>query len=182
MTSNPTKSIYTHKTPSACPTPCVPSTGIVRRLCVATVISCVRARDLLLLRRRRRSALPCRLRLRAKHFLISINFPINLLSLSSFLALNLVLRREFSRPTPRRPLHLPTRSKSDAYSWALLLRPAFRGGKPVLGPWPFLMMTRAGTHTMISRVVVVRPLGGLLCAVDPMVFLFNLSSLHPWES
>ena len=35
---------------------------------------------------------------------------------------------------------------------------------------------------MISRVVVVRHLGGLLCAVGPMVSLFELSSLHPWES
>ena len=42
-------------------------------------------------------------------------------------------------------------------------------------------MTREGTFTMISRVVVVRHLGGLLCAVSPMVSLFNLSSLHPWE-
>ena len=31
---------------------------------------------------------------------------------------------------------------------------------------------------MISRVVVVRHLGGLLCAVGPMVSLFNLFSLH----
>ena len=31
---------------------------------------------------------------------------------------------------------------------------------------------------MISRVVVVRHLGGLLCAVGPMVSFFNLSSLH----
>ena len=45
-----------------------------------------------------------------------------------------------------------------------------------------LMMTGAGTHTMISRVVVVRHLGELLCAVDPMVPLFNLSSLHSRES
>ena len=35
---------------------------------------------------------------------------------------------------------------------------------------------------MISRVVVVGHLGGLLCAVGPMFSLFNLSSLHPWES
>ena len=41
------------------------------------------------------------------------------------------------------------------------------------------MMTKEGTFTMISRVVVVRHLGGLLCAVGPMVLLFNLSSLHP---
>ena len=42
-----------------------------------------------------------------------------------------------------------------------------------------IMMTKEGTFTMISRVVVVRHLGGLLCAVGPMVSLFNLSSLHP---
>ena len=45
-----------------------------------------------------------------------------------------------------------------------------------------LKMTGAGTFIMISRVVVVRYLGGLLCAVGPMSSLFNLSSLHPWES
>ena len=33
-------------------------------------------------------------------------------------------------------------------------------------------MTKEGTFTMISRVVVVRYLGGLLCAVGPMVSLF----------
>ena len=33
-------------------------------------------------------------------------------------------------------------------------------------------MTKEGTFTMISRVVVVRHLGGLLCAVGPMVSLF----------
>ena len=38
---------------------------------------------------------------------------------------------------------------------------------------------KEGTFTMISRVVVVRHLGGLLCAVGPMVSLFNLFSLHP---
>ena len=31
---------------------------------------------------------------------------------------------------------------------------------------------------MMSRVEVVRHLGGLLCAVVSMVSLFNLSSLH----
>ena len=34
------------------------------------------------------------------------------------------------------------------------------------------MMTKEGTFTMISRVVVVRHLGGLLYAVGPMVSLF----------
>ena len=34
------------------------------------------------------------------------------------------------------------------------------------------MMTKEGTFTMISRAVVVRHLGGLLCAVGPMVSLF----------
>ena len=34
------------------------------------------------------------------------------------------------------------------------------------------MMTKEGTFKMISRVVVVRHLGGLLCAVGPMVSLF----------
>ena len=43
-------------------------------------------------------------------------------------------------------------------------------------------MTKEGTFTMISRVVVVRHLGKLLCAVGPMISLFKLSSLHPWGS
>ena len=43
-------------------------------------------------------------------------------------------------------------------------------------------MTGVGVFTMISRVVVVRRLGGLLCAVGPIVSLFNLSSLRPSES
>ena len=34
------------------------------------------------------------------------------------------------------------------------------------------MMTKEGTCTMISRAVVVRYLGGLLCAVGLMVLLF----------
>ena len=42
-----------------------------------------------------------------------------------------------------------------------------------------IMRTKEGTFTMITRVVVVRHLGGLLCAVGPMVSLFDLSSLHP---
>ena len=37
-------------------------------------------------------------------------------------------------------------------------------------------MTKEGTFKRISRVVVVRHLRGLLCAVGPMVSLFNLSS------
>ena len=45
-----------------------------------------------------------------------------------------------------------------------------------------IIMTKEGTFTMISRVVVVRHLGGLLCSAGPMVSLFNLSSLHPWGS
>ena len=79
MRSHPSRS-YTLKTSSARPTPCVPSTGIVRTLCVATAISRPRARArflLLLCRRRRLSALPRRLRLRAKIFLLRdfFNFP-----------------------------------------------------------------------------------------------------------
>ena len=34
------------------------------------------------------------------------------------------------------------------------------------------MMAKEGTFTMISRVVVVRHLGELLCAVGPVVSLF----------
>ena len=46
--SHPSRS-YTLKTSSARPTPCVPSTAIVRTLCVATAISCLRARARFLL-------------------------------------------------------------------------------------------------------------------------------------
>ena len=45
-----------------------------------------------------------------------------------------------------------------------------------------LNMTGAGIFTMVLRVVVIRHFGGLLCAVGPMVSLYNLSSLHPRES
>ena len=43
-------------------------------------------------------------------------------------------------------------------------------------------MTKEATFTTISRVVVVRHPGGLLCAVGPMVSFLNRSSLHPWGS
>ena len=109
MTSHPSQS-HTLKTSSARPTPCVPSTAIVRTLCVATAISRPRARArflLLLCRRRRLFALPRRLHLRAKFFLLSVTFSIFPLSLSPFLPCILLSRRGFSRPTPRRPVHLP---------------------------------------------------------------------------
>ena len=76
MTSHPSRS-YTLKTSSARPTPCVLSTTIVWTLCVATAISRPRARAqflILLCRRRRLSALPRRLRLRAKISLLCCDF------------------------------------------------------------------------------------------------------------
>ena len=118
MTSHPSRS-YTLKTSSARPTPCVPSTAIVRTLCVAITISRprVRARFLLLLcRRRHLSALPRRLRLRAKIFLLSATFSFFPPSLSPFLPCILFSRRGFGRPTPRRPVHLP----SPGRIWCLL--------------------------------------------------------------
>ena len=60
-----------------------------------------------LCRRRRRSALPRRLRLRANNFFLSMTLALIPLSLSSFLPCILVSRRGFSRPTPRRLAHLP---------------------------------------------------------------------------
>ena len=110
MASHSSRS-YTLKTSSARPTPCVPSSAIDRTLCVATVISRPRTRArflLLLCCRRRLSALPRRLRLRAKIFFLSVTFSIFPLSLSPFLACFLLSRRGFSRPTPRRPVHLPS--------------------------------------------------------------------------
>ena len=118
MTSHPSRS-YTLKTSSARPTPCFPSTAIVRTLCVATVISRPRARARFLLsrcRRRRRSALPRRLRLRARNFLLSVTYSFISFSLSPFLPFVLVSRRGFSRPTPRRSSHLP----SPERIWCLL--------------------------------------------------------------
>ena len=78
---------------------------------MATAISRPRARArflLLLSRRRRLSALPRRLRLRAKMFLLSAAFLFYPPALSPFLPCILFSRRGFSRPTPRRPVHLPS--------------------------------------------------------------------------
>ena len=110
MTSYPSRS-HTLKTSSARPTPCVPSTAIVRALCMATVISRSRARArflVLVCRRRRRSALPRPPRLRAYNFLLSVTFSTIPLSLTPCLPCILVSRRGFSRPASRRPAHLPS--------------------------------------------------------------------------
>ena len=110
MTSPPSRS-YTLRTSSARPTPCVLSTAIVRTLCVVMVIFLLRARDRFLIslsRRRRHSTLPHRLRLRAKNFLLSVILSLIPLSLSPFLPRILVSQHEISRPTPRRPVRLPT--------------------------------------------------------------------------
>ena len=76
MTSHPSRS-YTLETSTARPTLCVPSNAIVRTLCVATVVSCPRARARFLVslcRRWRCSASPRRLRLRVNDFLLSVTF------------------------------------------------------------------------------------------------------------
>ena len=131
--SHPSQS-YTLKTSGARPTPCVPSTAIVRTLCVATSISCPRARArflFLLCCRRRLSALPRRRRLRAKIFQnISpfCDFFKFLPSLFPFLPCILFSRRGFSRPTPRRSVHLPSPRRIWCLLTAPLLPPAFRGG------------------------------------------------------
>ena len=62
------------------------------------------------------SALPRRLRLRANNFLLSVTFSIIPLSLSPYLPCILVSRHGFSRPTLRRPAHLP----SPGRIWCLL--------------------------------------------------------------
>ena len=122
--SHPSRS-YTLKTSSARPTPCVPSTAIVRTLCVATAISRPRARArffLLLCRRRRLSALPRRLRLRAKIFLLSATF--------SFFSCLVFCSRDVGSAVPSRvaPSIFRLWGESGAYSQAPLLPPAFRGG------------------------------------------------------
>ena len=136
LTSHSSRS-YTLKTSSARPTPCFPSTAIVRTLCAATVISRPRARarfPLSRCRRRRRSALPRRLRLRARNCLLFVTSSFIFLSLSPLLPFVLVSRRGFSRPTPRRPSHLP----SPERIWCLLKGSSplsrFPSGTPVLLP------------------------------------------------
>ena len=58
---------------------------------------------------------------------------------SRFAPCSLVSRRGFSRLTPRvAPPIFRSRSESGAYSQAPLLPPAFRGGTPVLVPWPLV--------------------------------------------
>ena len=150
---------YTLKSSSARPAPCVPSTAIVRTLCVATVISRPRARArflLLLYCRRRLSALPRRRHLRAKIFQNVSPFCdfFNLLpSLSPFLPC-ICSRDVGSAVSPRvAPSIFRLRGESGAYSQAPLLPPAFRGGAvlyctvlycavlhctPVLMSWPLV--------------------------------------------
>ena len=133
MKSHPSRS-YTLKTSTARPTPCVPSTAIVRTLCVATAISRPRARARFLLlpcRRWRLSALPRRRRLRAKLFLnfppfCDFQFPFFPIPV---LALYFVLATwvQPSHPASPRPSSV-SGGESGAYSQAPLLPPAFRGG------------------------------------------------------
>ena len=130
MTSHPSRS-YTLKTSSARPTPCVPSTAIVRTLCVATAISRPRARArflVLLCHRRRLSALPRRLRLRAKIFLLSATISFFLLPYPRFCLV--FCSRDVGSAVPPRvaPSIFRLRGESGAYSQAPLLPPAFRGG------------------------------------------------------
>ena len=130
MTSHPTRS-YTLKTSSARLTPCVPFTAIVRKLCVATVISRPRARARFLFslcRRGCRSALLRRLCLRANTFRLFGTSSLILLPLSSFLPFILISRRGFSRHTRVASPIFRLRGESGAYSQAPLPSPAFRGG------------------------------------------------------
>ena len=136
LTDDPSRS-YTLKTSSARPTPCVPSTTFARTLCVATVITRPRARARFLLslcRRRRRSTLPHRLRLRVKNFLLFVTFSVILLSLSPFLPL-FWSRYVSSAVLPRvAPTIFRLQVESGAYTQDPHLHPAFRGGTPVLVP------------------------------------------------
>ena len=106
ITSHPSRS-YTLKTSSARLTPCFPSTTIVRTLCAATVISRPRARARFFLsrcRRRLRSALPRRLRLRAKNVLLFMTYYLISLSLSPFLPFVLDLTTWVQPSRPASPL------------------------------------------------------------------------------
>ena len=71
---------------------------------------------------------------------------------------------QFSAAFP--PVALNGRLRTAAFDSALLF---FIVVHPFQGVFK---MTKEGTFTMISRVVVVRHLEGLLCAVGPMVSLF----------
>ena len=59
--------------------------------------------------------------------------------------------------------------------------PFTRNTTPNSAPHTTLKMNEAGTFTTIPRVVVIRHFGGLFCGVGPIVSVFNLSSLRPWE-
>ena len=122
---------YTLKTSSVRPTPCIPSTAIVRTLCVATAISRprVRARFLLLLCLRRRLSAPLRRRrLRAEIFLLSTAFSIFLLPYPR--SCLVFCSRDVGSAVPPRvaPSIFRLRGESGAYSQAPLLPPTFRGG------------------------------------------------------
>ena len=142
---------YTLKTSSVRPTPCVPSTAIVRTLCVATAISRPRTRarfPRLLCWRRRLSALPRRRRLStkiSKIFLLSATFSISFLPYPR--SCLVFCPRDVGSAVPPRvaPSIFRLRGEPGAYSQAPLLPPAFRGGavlycdvlycKPVLMSW-----------------------------------------------
>ena len=119
---------------SAPPNPCVPFTAIVRTLSVITIISRLRVRVRFLVAlysMMHRSALPRRFRLHATNFLLFMTFPVILISLLSFLSLDLVSRCGFS---------CLYRSGSSVCSRARFLPPAFRGVTPVLGRWPLVQI------------------------------------------
>ena len=145
---------------------------------MATVISRPRARARFLLsfcRKKRRSALPRRLRLRAKNFLLFATFYIIPLSLSPFLPCILASRRGFSRPTP--PI-FRLRSESGAYSQAPLLPPAFRGGTPILVTWPLVR-----TVSLVDSTDSAPPApSAMLLAGHSTPGLFTVSSLPRFGS
>ena len=130
-----------HSTNSSCSSPCIPSTAMVRALCVATVISRPRARTRLLV-------LLCNRKHRSACLAASVCAPI----LSSFF----VIFSTFPLPCPRPclvfwfrdvgsavPPHVAPpifrlRSVSGAYTQGALLPPAFCGGTSVVVPWPLV--------------------------------------------
>ena len=125
---------YTSRTSAALPTPCFPSTAIVRTLWVAMTSSLLRARSRSLLacrRAARRLVLPLRLFFLANTFFLFIIFVQKLLS-SNFCPrsrLSFGSREEGLALPPRvgSPI-LHARAESGAYSRAPLLLPAFRDG------------------------------------------------------
>ena len=136
---------YTRRISAALPTPCLPSTVIVRTLGVAMTSSLLRARSRSLLachRAARRPALPLRLFFLTSTFFIFVFFLHILVSSNPYYRprLRFWSREEGSTLPPRvgSPI-LHARAESGAYSRVTLLSLAFRdGAAAICSPLPLV--------------------------------------------